>query len=70
VAREWQEKVIIYGGSTVITRTETVCPDPECQKIVEKKLKSERGRFLRQQADKLLRIAEAKAKRVLASVSK
>lgn len=29
--RQWKEEV--KGG--VITHTETVCPDPECQKIVE-----------------------------------
>lgn len=34
-ARSWEEKI---GNSVVIT-TENVCPDPECQKMVEKENK-------------------------------
>lgn len=33
--RTWKEK--IYGST--ITTTENACPDPECQKIVEKENK-------------------------------
>lgn len=35
-ARSWKETVNNFMGKTVIVHTETVCPDPECQKIVEK----------------------------------
>lgn len=29
-------------GTSTITYTETVCPDPECQKIVERELDAQR----------------------------
>lgn len=35
VSKTWNEKV----NDSVITYTETVCPDPECQKIVDSDLK-------------------------------
>ena len=35
VAKTWTETVKIFGGRSVVTHTDTVCPDPECQKIVE-----------------------------------
>ena len=38
VKKTWTEKV----GTSLITYTETVCPDPKCQKIVEKQLDKKR----------------------------
>ncbi len=35
VARKWEEQVKTLTGFTVIIRTETVCPDPECQRALE-----------------------------------
>ncbi len=32
--KSWDEKI----GESTVTRTLTVCPDPECQKIVEREL--------------------------------
>ena len=42
VSREWTQQI----GNTVLTRTDTVCPDKSCQKAVdmdmeEKRLKKE-----------------------------
>lgn len=37
-SKSWEEKVKNFMGTTITTHTQTVCPDPECQKIVEKEL--------------------------------
>lgn len=37
-SKSWEEKITNFMGTSVITYTQTVCPDPECQKIVEKEL--------------------------------
>ena len=37
-SKTWKETVTNYMNTTVVVHTETVCPDPECQKIVEKDL--------------------------------
>lgn len=34
ISKEWSEKVTTVYGTSVIGHTETVCPDPACQKIV------------------------------------
>lgn len=41
VSKVWTEEVEVYGGVTVITRTTTVCPDPECQELVNKDLQKQ-----------------------------
>lgn len=40
--KSWQETVMNFMGTSVITYTETVCADPECQKIVEKNFEIQR----------------------------
>lgn len=37
VSREWQEEIKNSAGVSVVTFTQTVCPDSACQKIVEEK---------------------------------
>jgi len=32
ILREWTERV----GNSIVTNTTTTCPDPECQKIVDR----------------------------------
>lgn len=49
VAKEWKEKI----GNSVVICTSNVCPDPECQKIVESQLKSKKDRFDAIQANSL-----------------
>lgn len=41
VLREWKEK---FGYSTVIN-TEMICPDPQCQKKVEKENRKQVNRY-------------------------
>jgi len=38
VSKVWQE----YLGQSLVTYTETVCPDPACQKIVEEEIVARR----------------------------
>lgn len=42
VSKRWKEEITNFWGVSEITYEETVCPDKECQKIVDKKLKAER----------------------------
>ncbi len=37
IAREWKETIKTLSGPSVVTYQLTVCPDPDCQKIVEEK---------------------------------
>lgn len=50
ITKTWSEKV----GESVITRTLSVCPDAECQKIVEDQLqkKNDRVREIQEQSSK------------------
>ena len=41
VGKTWKEKI---NGSTVVF-TQTVCPDPECQKIVEEQLQLKKDKL-------------------------
>lgn len=41
-SKTWDEEITNFTGKTTITYTETVCPDPECQIIVEKELEVQR----------------------------
>lgn len=42
--KTWKEKVESHFGSSYIVHTETVCPDKECQKIVNEKMAAEKKR--------------------------
>jgi hypothetical protein len=42
ILREWEEHV----GNFILTNTETVCPDPECQKLVDKDNKKQRDKYI------------------------
>jgi hypothetical protein len=43
-SKTWEETVTTFFGTTVIKHTETVCPDPDCQKVVNEKLAEQRKR--------------------------
>lgn len=44
IFKQWKEKVNNAWGTSEITYEETVCPDPQCQKVVEQKLQAERDK--------------------------
>jgi hypothetical protein len=62
--KTWDEEIPTYGNkTTTITRSLTICPDPECQKIVEKKLaveKDKRDKIKAAREEKLQEAADRK----------
>lgn len=46
--KKWKEEIATFFGTSTIIHTDTVCPDKECQKIVEQKLEA-----LKQKSDEL-----------------
>lgn len=42
--KTWTEEVKTYSGVSKVTYTQTVCPDPNCQKQVEEKLAVEKAK--------------------------
>lgn len=38
VSKTWNENVKTYSGTSPVVHVDTVCPDPECQKIVSDQL--------------------------------
>lgn len=67
--KKWKEEVATFFGTSTIIHTDTVCPDEECQKIVEEKLEVQKQKSdeLKQEKQKKLDIATAarKAKALL-----
>ena len=41
VSKTWTEEIETYGGTTMITHSETICPDPDCQEKVDEGLKKQ-----------------------------
>jgi len=40
--KSWNETITNFMNTTEVTYTETICPDKECQKLVEKELEAQR----------------------------
>lgn len=51
-AKSWEEEVTMYFGTSKVVHTEMVCPDAECQKIVEEKMDALRQRTEDMRVDK------------------
>ena len=62
--KSYTEEIKTFLGSTTITHTDTVCPDAECQKIVEEKLAVQKAKTeeLKLEKQKKLDIATAARK--------
>lgn len=56
VSKTWSEKV----DNSMVTYTQTVCPDSECQKIVESDLQKKKDKIAFIQAESLKRRANIK----------
>lgn len=65
VSKTWTEKIDTFFGQSEVTYTETVCPDPACQKIVEEKIKQEKEKkeALQQEREERLKRTQEKSKR-------
>lgn len=42
VSRVWEERITTFSGYITETRSDNICPDKECQKLVEKELEVQR----------------------------
>lgn len=62
--KKWKEEIATFFGTSTIVHTETVCPDKECQKIVEEKLEIQKQKSdeLKLEKQKKLDIATAARK--------
>lgn len=60
VSRTWEEKVQVYGGESVVTHTESVCPDDDCQKLID-----EERRLAREKTEKNKRDREERAQAII-----
>lgn len=62
--KSYKEEITTFFGTSTIIHTDTVCPDPECQKIVEEKLEVQKQKSdeLKQEKQKKLDIATAARK--------
>ena len=60
ISKTWTEKI----GESKVVRTDTVCPDPECQKIVEEQLQVRNDRMRQVQEQSLKRRANFRRKKV------
>lgn len=52
VSKTWKEVRQTLMGETTIMHTETICPDPECQKKVDEQLAVAREKYLFHQKKK------------------
>lgn len=62
--KKWKEELITFLGTSTIIHTDTMCPDKECQKIVEEKLEVQKQKSdeLKLEKQKKLEIATAARK--------
>jgi len=58
ISKTWTETIETYSGKSVITHTETICPDPECQLVVDKQLTASRERNAQAKEDREKRMAQ------------
>lgn len=58
VSKTWTEKIETYSGTSVVTHTETICPNPECQAVVDKQLTASRERNEQAKQDREKRVAQ------------
>lgn len=65
VVKTWKEKMETYAGTSLLTHTETGCPDKACQKIVE-----EEYRVRKERNDEAKRLREEKIHRRIAPAKK
>lgn len=62
-SRSWTENIEEYFGGSMVVHTETVCPDRECQSVVEEKLLAQRQKTEEMQLAREERMKQAQASR-------
>ena len=62
--KKWKEKTVTFSGTTiVVTRTLNICPDKECQKVVDKELSAQKAKRDKIKDDREKRVAENQQKK-------
>ncbi|HUQ85842.1 MAG TPA: hypothetical protein VM077_05965 [Candidatus Limnocylindrales bacterium] len=57
--KKWKEKTVTFSGNTIsVIRTLNVCPDKECQKVVDKELSAQKAKRDKIKSDREDRVAE------------
>lgn len=64
MAKKWSEKIKIGNRPSVIYHTETICPNPKCQKKVDEELSAAREKRAQIEKEREKRGEEQKAHRV------
>ena len=64
LGKTWKEEVATFFGTSTVVHTDTVCPDSDCQKIVEEKLEIQKQKTedIKLEKQKKLDIATAARK--------
>lgn len=63
-SKKWKEKTVTFSGTTiVVTRTNNICPDKECQKLVDKELGAQKAKRDKIKSDREDRVKENLAKK-------
>jgi hypothetical protein len=52
ISKTWKEAVKTFTGVSMVLHTETICPDPTCQKVVDEQLAVQRAKYAFHQARK------------------
>ena len=70
VSRTYQEEIATFFGTSTVTHTETVCPDPDCQKIVEERLDAQKQKSQELKDEKQKKLDNQKAMKIAAAALK
>lgn len=68
--KKWKEEIATFFGTSTIVHTDTVCPDKECQKIVEEKLEIQKQKSDEIKLEKQKKLDIATAARKLSNLQK
>lgn len=61
-SKTWEEKTQTFSGVSVAVHTLMVCPNPECQKIVEEQLAAQRVKHETIRQNRAARVLDHKKK--------
>lgn len=60
VSKTWKEKIQTSFGDSMVVFTENICPDKECQKVVDKELAAQKRSRDKIKSDKEAKLASNK----------
>ncbi len=60
ITRTWEETFETFSGVITEIHTDAVCPDPECQAIIDKELSAQREKRDKQKQEREIRLQNVK----------